>query len=393
VIKSDHGITASANGRICPICGNQSHNFTIDIDNLEFLDMLAAQKKINAAMSMARVVWESLPQSSEAKTIADELSKTLLESTQKQFNRIFEPMKTFTETFPKLIEKLPEDLRKDVRQEFNETKIRLENEFKTLSSSLKETLKEMGFPEPHQLKLLSELIPSLLPLLNGLLISQKVPSEKGKQGELELIKELREYYPEDDPKSLGGPGEPDIVAMPRFNGTYLNQRILIESKKNESGWDRSFIQQVRKHMHLRGDNFAILAVDVMPKGANDFLFEHCPEGVILVTGREYFKVSYGAIRAALVTLHTFRHKSIDFRRLFADQKINQAIKDAYNYCEWIRKIKYKARRIETTAQGITGDIKQLDMQLRLALKELQARIHDAVTQMENEDPMVRLPED
>lgn len=393
MIKSDDEIKTSTNKRICPLCGNKSDNFTIDISNLEFLNMLEAPNEINAAISIARIVWGSLPQSTEAKTIADELSKTLLDNTQRQLNGIFEPMKTFTETFPKLIEKLPEDLRKDVKQEFNETKIRLESEFKALSSGLKETLKEMGFPEPHQLKLLSELIPSLLPLLNGLLVSQKVPSEKGKRGELDLIKELKEYYPEDDPKSLGGPGEPDIVATPRFNGTYLNQRILIESKKNESGWDRSFVQQVRKHMHLRGDNFAILTVDVMPKGASNFLFEHCPEGVILVTDREYFKVSYGAMRAALVTLHVFCHKPIDFRKLFADQKINEVIQTAYGYCEWIKKIKEKAQRIGTNAQGIKEDVNHLDKHLKQVLNELQTRINEAILQITATEQDKALQED
>ena len=119
MIKSDDENKTSTNKRTCPLCGNQSDNFTIDISNLEFLEMLGASNKINAAISIARIVWGSLPQSTEAKTIADELSKTLLDNTQRQLNGIFEPMKTFTETFPKLIEKLPEDLRKDVKQEFS----------------------------------------------------------------------------------------------------------------------------------------------------------------------------------------------------------------------------------------------------------------------------------
>jgi hypothetical protein len=365
----------------CPICGNKSDNFSIDNENLLFLNNLANERKINAALSITRIVWENVQQSAGSKIIANELSKTLVDNTQRQLNQIVEPMKAFTDTFPKLIEKLPEDLRKDVKLEFNETKMRLENEFKTLSSNLKETLKEMGFPEPGQLKLLADLAPSLLPLLDELVRSQKVPGEKGKQGELELMEELREYYPEDEFEHLGGSGDSDIVAMPRFNGTNLNQRILIESKKNGSGWNRSFVQQVRKHMRLRGDSFAILAVDVMPKGANGFLFEQCLEGVILVTDRVSFKVSYGAVRSALVTLHLFQHIPIDFRKLFADQKINEAIKTAYGYCEWIKKIKERATRIRTNAQGIKEDIAQLDKHLKQALGELQTRINEAILQM------------
>jgi hypothetical protein len=62
----------STNKRICPICGNHSDNFAIDIENLEFLDTLAAQNKINTAVYMTRIVWGSLPQSAEAKAIADQ---------------------------------------------------------------------------------------------------------------------------------------------------------------------------------------------------------------------------------------------------------------------------------------------------------------------------------
>lgn len=220
-----------------------------------------------------------------------------------------------------------------------------------------------------------------MPLLDELVRSQKVPGEKGRRGERELLQELGEYYPEDEFEYLGGPGDSDIVAMPRFNGTSLNQRILIESKKNGSGWSRSFIQQVRKHMQLRGDKFAILAVDIMPKGANGFLFEHCLEGVILLTDRVSFSVSYGAIRSALVTLHMFHHEPIDFRKLFADQKIKEAIKTAYGYCEWLKKIKERAQRIGTNAQGIKEDVDQVDKHLKQALGELQTRIDEAILQM------------
>jgi len=410
--------------RICPVCGGKSNRFLIDTTNLGFLSHLKEKNEINAAISMTRIVWENVPQlrlTADSKLIIDELSKSLLENTQRQINGILEPISIFTETFPKLIEKLPQDLREDVKEEFQETRTKLESEFKTLreatptfkdtlnviqtitdtlnqvterkmeeikrelSSKFKETLERMGFPKAEQMKLLAQLIPSTLPLLEELLRFQKVPKEKGERGELDLIQELKEFYPEDECEHLGHSGEIDILAVPRFNGSNLGHKILVESKKNSSGWDRSFVHQVRNQMKLRGERFAILAVDMMPETASGFLVENCPEGVILVTDRENFRISYGAVRSALIALHPFCHKEIDFHKLFADQKINQAIKDAYDYCEWVRKIKYKARRIETTAQGITEDVKQLDTQLRQALRELQARIHDAVTQMASVD--------
>jgi hypothetical protein len=239
----------------------------------------------------------------------------------------------------------------------------------------------MGFPEPEQLKLLTQLIPATLPLLEELLRFQKVPSEKGKRGELELIKQLREYFPQDEAEPIGGPGDTDILAIPRFNGLNLTYKILIESKKNGSGWNRSFIQQTRNQMKLRGERFAILAVDIMPKGANGFLFDQCPEGVVLVTDREYFRVAYGGLRASIIALQPFCHKEVDFGRLFADQKISEAVKEAYDYCEFVKRIKEKARRIETNADGIGQDINELDKHLRRALNELQARINNAINQI------------
>jgi len=419
----------SKDQRTCPICGNRSTRFLIDGANLDFLNNLANENQINTAVSLTKIIWESIPQlrlTTDERAIVDVLSKTLVVSTQEQVSKILEPMKMFIETFPTIIEKLPEELRKDMRKEFSETRIKLEGEFKTLReatptfkdtfnaiqtisdtlnqvterkmeeikgeliSKFKETLERMGFPKAEQMKLLAQLIPSTLPLLEELLRFQKVPKEKGDRGELDLVQELKEFFPEDECEHLGNSGEIDILAIPRFNGSNLGHKILVESKKNSSGWDRSFIHQVRNQMQLRGERFAILAVDVMPKTANGFLFENCPEGVILVTDRENFKISYGAVRSAIIALHPFCHKEIDFHKLFADQKISQAIKDAYNYCEWVKKIRYKARRIETTAQGVTEDIKQLDMQLKQALQELQARIHTAVTQIENvEEPVVR----
>lgn len=405
--------------QICPICGNKSDSYSIAVENLQFLTNLEKEKKIDPALSIFRMMWTNIPKiglNSDTREVVDELSKTLIANTQNQLNAILAPMKMFIETFPKIIEKLPDDIRKDVKGEFQETRIRLETEFKTLregtptfkdtlnamqtmtntlnevterkmesikkevTEKFKQTLEEMGFPEPEQLKLLSRLMPATLPLLEELLRFQKVPSEKGRQGELELVEQLREYFPEDECEHVGGPGDTDILATPRFNGANLS-KILVESKKNGSGWNRLFIQQTRTHMKLRGEHFAILAVDNMPKGANGFLFEQCPEGVMLVTDRECFRVAYGGLRASIIALQPFCHKEVNFSRLFADQKIGEAIKEAFEYCEWVKRIKEKARRIETNADGIDQDIDTLDKHLRRVLNDLQTRINNAITQV------------
>ena len=348
-----------------------------------------------------------------------ELSRTTLEGVQDRVNRVLEPMKTFIEAFPKIIEGLPDSLRKDINERLVENRVALENEFRALkelapkseevtktiqavisqmedlskkraeemgqvlSERFKETLERMGFPEPEQLKLLSRLLPATLPLLEELLRFQKVPADKGLQGELDLIQELQNYYPEDDSKHIGNSGDIDIMSTPRLNGTSLGQRVLIESKKNNSGWKRSFIEQVRTHMQMRGERFAILTVEVMPRGSNNFFIENCSEGMILVTDRSYFNVCYGAVRSALIALQPFLHRDeIDFRKLFAEKKISEAIDEACQYSEWTKKLREKAQRIDTNTKGLLEDVNQLDSHLRRSLQELQARINDAVVQIE-----------
>ena len=392
----------------------------IEPASVTFLNHLAAEGKINAAISLTKIVWENIPHlghNIELKATVDELTKALLRNTQDQLNKVLEPMKAFLALFPKIIESLPDDVRKDVKEEFNETRMKLESEFKLLrdatptfkdtlnaiqvvadrvnetterkmeeikrelADNFKVTLERMGFPQPEQMKLLAQLVPPILPLLEELLRFQKVPSEKGKQGELELIQQLQDYYPEDEYEYLGGPGDTDILATPRFNGTSLGQKILIESKKNNSGWKRSFIKQVRNQMQTRGERFAILAVEAMPRSANSFLFEQCSEGVILVTDSRYFQVSYGAVRSALIATHSLQRREIDFHKLFADKKINEAIEEANRYCEWTKKMREKTRRIASNASGVMEDINQLDYHLRRSLREVQTLINDAVKQI------------
>jgi hypothetical protein len=403
----------------CPICGGHlSKSIVVDQANLEFLSEMAENGKINDSLALLRVVWQNIPQLRHAtdSELIKELSRTTLDNVQEKVNRVLEPMKTFIETFPKVIEKLPDSLREDFRERFDENRIALEKEFRalrdlapkseemtkmiqtvvsqiedinqkkineaeqTLSERFREKLENMGFPEPEQLRLLAQLIPATLPLLEELVRFQKVPTEKGKRGELELMEQLHDYYPEDDCKPLGNSGDTDLLAIPRFNGSDLSHKILIESKKNGSGWSRSFIQETRTHMKLRGERFAILAVEKMPKGANGFLFEQCPEGVVLVTDREYFRVAYGSTRASLIALQPFGHSEISFSKLFADQKINEAVKEAYHYCGWAKKIREKAKRIETNANGINQDIDELDKLLRRSLNDLQTRINNAINQ-------------
>jgi len=260
----------------------------------------------------------------------------------------------------------------------------LSNVKKELNANFKEILDKMGFPEPEQLKLLAHLIPAVVPLLERLLRLQEVPSKKGELGELELARQLAEFYPQDECKRLGKSGDTDILAMPRFNRTKIGQ-ILVESKKNNSGWKRSHIQQVRRHMKLRNEQFAILAVEVMPRGANGCMTEHFPEGAIIVTSIQNFYIAYGAVRSALIALAPFGKSNLDVHKLFADKRIEEAIRNAYHYQEKLRRIKANAHKIERTAKDIAEDADKLDECLKHSLRELQQRINNAVTEIASQN--------
>jgi uncharacterized protein YoxC len=404
---------------ICPLCGAEPERYVVNTENLSFLHSCAKNGTLNEAVSLCRIIWNNIPEltfSADSGMLMEKLSKTILDDIRNQVNATIAPIQIFTESLPKIIDTLPENIRSDLLRKFNELQEIISKEFETLRSytpttkdlseavsivadrlenitqknidqiketlfaKLKETLEKTGFPEPQQVKLLAELVPLILPVLEELLRLQKIPSEKRKRGENELIQELQEYYPEDECHGLGASGDTDIIATPRFNGITLNQKVLIESKKNSSGWKRSFLEEVRRHMQVRGEHFAILAAEVVPKACNGFLIEQCPEGMILVTDRRYFCVSYGALRSALITLHPLHQREFDLHKLFADKRINEAIKDAYNYCEWVKRIREKSRRIETNAKGIVDDINQLDECLKHSLRQLQSRFDEVIKQ-------------
>jgi Mg2+ and Co2+ transporter CorA len=409
---------------ICPVCNSQPSRYDIDNVNLEFLCNRAVEQKLNAAISLAKIVWENLPilrLSADSKAIVEGLSKVMLKNLEEQADTVLKSLKTFLETFPPLLEKLPDDLRKDFQERFETMRVALENEFKTLRevtptfqsviesietvterienvtckkmdevkvelrSKFRETLKELGFPPAEQVKLLTQLVASSLPVLEELLRIQKVPGEKGWRGEVELMDELDNYYPEDEYKHLGTPAETDILAFLRHDGCDLGQKVMIESKKNTSGWRRNYIVQVQEHMRMRGESFAILAVEVMPKGYDRFFVERCSEGVIFVTSRENFKVVYGCLRSVLVTLGSSERRTIDFKRVLADKRVEEAIQDTRQYEENVKKIRQKAARIVTNAEEITKNANALDTRLKECLKELQRRISEAVQEIEGQN--------
>jgi hypothetical protein len=404
----------------CPICGSDYLECAVDTVNLNFLEARVKDGKLNAALSLTRIAWENIPElrlTSDSRALLEGLSEATQKNLAKQSEELLKPFESFMKKFTELSKKLPVEMKEDMRREFKETLTRIEEEFTLLRGSvptfnnvvdalktvsegmesmtkkeiedfkqdmtnkLREIIKTMNFPEPQQMKLLSELVPRTLPLLQELVRIQKVPMEKGNLGELELLKELHDYFPEDDCSRLGFSGDTDILAVPKFNGTNLGWRVVIESKKNDSGWSRSFLQEVKNHMKIRGERFGLLAVEVMPRGANGFMIEPCAEGVILVSSRESFRVTYGALRAVLIALHPFNAQPIDIKKILTDKRIADAINNALQYQEYINNIRRSTQKIVTNAKSISQSADDLDSCLKRSLEQLQQRINNTIDEM------------
>jgi hypothetical protein len=135
-------------------------------------------------------------------------------------------------------------------------------------------------------------------------------------------------------------------------------------------------------MKVRGERLAILAVEVMPSGANGFMVEPCSEGVILVTSRDNFRIAYGSLRAILIALQPFNIRQVDVKKILADKKIEEAMSEAFQYGEYLKNIRKEAQRIINNAKDIAQNADDLDNCLKKCLKQLQQQINDAVHEID-----------
>jgi len=377
------------NDQKCPVCDGLPIKYSIETANIGFLKTCAEKKIINEAISLLRIIWTNFPdlrQSISSQMVSDDVSAKVLRTLQLQLNEAFKPTMMLVEKFPEFFSRLPSELDKSIDDKIKAIKTSLTKEFR-------DTLSSMGFPEPEQLKVLGCLIPIVVPLLQELLMLQKVPSKKGKTGELELLAELRDHFPEDDYESIGGPGDTDIVATPRYGEFQLEQKILIESKKNDSGWRRTFLENIRKHMKARSNQFAILAVEIMPEGAKGFLVEHSDEGAVLVTSRKDISVTYAALKSVLIATSPFKANVVDIRRLLEEKRIEEAVRDALHYQEYLRRIRVKTARIISDARSVVENSDELDLHLKTCLRELQNRIRETVEEVSQAKVSVQVKRD
>ncbi|MGB9693931.1 MAG: hypothetical protein ACPLYF_03720, partial [Fervidobacterium sp.] len=75
----------------CPICGNNVRECLVDNINLSFLEERVKDGKINAAISLARIVWNNIPElrlTADSKAIVEGLFVAVRHELQKQVNDV-----------------------------------------------------------------------------------------------------------------------------------------------------------------------------------------------------------------------------------------------------------------------------------------------------------------
>ena len=177
------------------------------------------------------------------------------------------------------------------------------------------------------------------------------------------------------------------MAKPYYESQRIGFEVLIELKKNnQTGWRRTYIDEVRRHMMNHDAKFAILAVDVMPKVANGYLTEFHSEGVIFVTSSINCHIAYGALRSTLITTFKLARRSIDVAKALSEKNVMEKIQSLYTLEEYHRKIRKNADFIRRKGMNILEETDSASEFLRDALKNLQKTIEEAVEKSEGEIP-------
>src|SRR5438552_288134 len=338
----------------CPLCGTQVDAGAVQIDgpSFAFLQKLAKERILQPFLQIARV-------------------------------HIYDIMKMgapMAAGFTRAISSLQNEMRQATNEGFETLKVDLTGKFQ-------QVLMEMGFPEPAQMQILAEFAPKIVDLLHQLIELETIPAEKGREGERTLLDSLTSYLPEDYVVPLGKSGETDIVARPSHDGESIGLEVLLESKRNgQSGGRRSYVDEVLRHMRNHSSKYAILAVDVMPKGANGYLTEYHSEGVVFVTSQATCHVAYGAIRAALITVVRLSKRSVDLSKALSDKRITNRIQAMYKFEEYHRKIRENSAAIVTKGKRIVEDTDEATDFFREALSDLEMTVQEVTTEPEGVIP-------
>ena len=103
-----------------------------------------------------------------------------------------------------------------------------------------------------------------------------------------------------------------------------------------------------------------------------------------MTSRESSKLAYGALRSVFIGLEPLQRRSLDPKKILTDKRINEPIRRAFGYMEFMKKARQKTRRLRTLAAGIENDMSDMDVLLKQCFKEFQQRIDKAIQEINSE---------
>lgn len=174
-----------------------------------------------------------------------------------------------------------------------------------------------------------------------------VPILKGTEAEMGLLDNLEEVCPEDEISRLGGRGQPDIIAKPKYKNAETGQTIIIEIKDTQS-WSSKFVRQLEEYMTQYNTPFGILATRDLPAKAETkgFSIECDKYGIILITRLEFGSLAYQILRKILIAFHLEGKETLDYRALFKDEEIIGLLTECKDYTKNVRKIRKFLRDAE-----------------------------------------------
>jgi hypothetical protein len=209
---------------------------------------------------------------------------------------------------------------------------------------------------------------TLSKISEGFARERYLPSEKGLVQELDLLSELEVACADDNIERLGGRGQPDIVAKPRYQGAETGHTVIFEVKEQER-WSSRFLKQLQEYMEQYQTPFGILACKQLPAEARTRGFSvSCDHsGIILVTQVDFGALAYQMLRKILIAFHLEGREVGSYQELFKDEEIIDLLTEAKGYSKSLTKIRRTLRSIMKDMDEMQVD---LDNKLDAAIQKI-----------------------
>lgn len=337
---------------ICPICQNTilPERLEVSQDILSWLSQLKQTGALQSWLFYSKTIHEQAMKGTTAQIVTENIGVF-----EQQFRNEVESMQEQQRQFK-------EDIRKTIEEHLNKQRTVTQSELLNFSEALNKIATGLTDRFSHTLSQIQTGFDTTLTKVTETLTKREVaPWVKGKVGELTLLDELEEACTEDYIERLGGRGQPDIVAKPKYKGAEIGRTIIIEVKDVQN-WSNKFIDQLQKYMDEYHTPFGIIATKDLPAESEVKGFSVSVDryGIILVARYEFGALAYQILRKLLVALYLEGKETMDFQALFKDEEILELLEEAKGYTKYIRSIRRNVRDIE---KDLTKMQEELDKKL------------------------------